>query len=62
MESNGKKGLVHISSSTKSILEENYKSDFSFSYDKSIEIRSINQTVESYFVNPKHKTEIFDND
>ena len=60
MESSGERGKILVSSTTKEILEENYRH---FIFEKKSEIvhcKSINTSVEAYFVTVNE--DLLDND
>lgn len=50
MESNGKKGQIHVSESTKLLLEEKFPEEFEFESNGTISLPSINTEIKGYFV------------
>lgn len=59
MESNSSPGKVLISEKTKEIISSKYDMEFRFEANKEIELPIFGETMESYFVLPKHLAEIY---
>jgi class 3 adenylate cyclase len=50
MESGGNPGRINISETTRRLLDELEKSNYSFEYNKEIEIKVVNRKYRSYFL------------
>ncbi|CAD8124090.1 unnamed protein product [Paramecium sonneborni] len=50
MESNGKKGQVHVSAATKQLLQQDYEDKYSFTYHTKVTLSSINRSIEGFIV------------
>ena len=50
MESSGQEGLIHVSETTKRLLEKAYKNQYRFERQEDVEIKTLNQTIAGYFV------------
>ena len=50
MESNGAPGRVNVSETTKELLDDLDKHNYSFEFNKDIEIKALNKTIKSYFL------------
>lgn len=50
MESGGNPGRINISETTRRLLDELEKSNYSFEYNKEIEIKLVNRKYRSYFL------------
>jgi Adenylate and Guanylate cyclase catalytic domain. len=50
MESNGKEGMIHVSETTKRILEKAFPREYRFEKNTDVHIPSLDKTYEGYFV------------
>ncbi|CAD8094615.1 unnamed protein product [Paramecium sonneborni] len=50
MESNGKKGQVHVSEVTKQLLEQDYEDIYSFTLNTNVTLSTINRSIDGYIV------------
>ena len=62
MESNGKKGYVHVSEETKKLLEEVYQDQYEFHFNSTINLNSIQREIKGYFVEIVEDEIILDED
>ncbi|CAK86305.1 unnamed protein product (macronuclear) [Paramecium tetraurelia] len=50
MESNGKKGQVHVSEITKQLLEQDYEDVYSFTLNTKVTLNAINKSIDGYII------------
>ncbi|CAK62714.1 unnamed protein product (macronuclear) [Paramecium tetraurelia] len=50
MESNGKKGQVHVSAATKQLLQQDYEDKYSFTFHTKVTLSSINRSIEGFII------------
>ncbi|CAD8118499.1 unnamed protein product [Paramecium sonneborni] len=50
MESNGKKGQVHVSAATKQLLQQDYEDRYKFTFHTKVTLSSINRSIEGFIV------------
>ncbi|CAD8078293.1 unnamed protein product [Paramecium primaurelia] len=50
MESNGKKGQVHVSEVTKQLLEQDYEDIYSFTFNTKVTLNAINRSIDGYII------------